>query len=321
MSDKRLDISVVVPLYNEQESLPELVAWIDRVAQNNLLSYEIIMVDDGSTDDSWEVVEQLKEQYPAIKGIRFARNYGKSAALYCGFDAAEGEVVFTMDADLQDSPDEIPEMRRMILEDGYDLVSGWKKKRYDPASKRLPSKFFNMTARIVSGIKLHDFNCGLKAYRRRVIKSIEVYGEMHRYIPILAKHAGFKRIGEKVVQHQERKYGVSKFGMERMIKGYLDLITVSFMSHFGRSPMYFFGSLGTIMFLIGGFTTVWVIALKLYKQALGLPLRAVTDQPLFFVAIVTVILGVQLFLAGFLGELINRRSSDRNSYLIDKRIK
>ena len=321
MSDKRLDISVVVPLYNEQESLSELTSWIDRVAIDNNLSYEIIMVDDGSTDDSWDMVEQLKEQFPAIKGIRFARNYGKSAALYCGFEAAEGEVVFTMDADLQDSPDEIPEMRRMILEEGYDLVSGWKKKRYDPAGKRLPSKFFNMTARIVSGIKLHDFNCGLKAYRRRVIKSIEVYGEMHRYIPILAKHAGFKRIGEKVVQHQERKYGVSKFGMERMVKGYLDLITVSFMSHFGRSPMYFFGSLGTIMFLIGGFTTVWVIALKLYKQALGLPLRAVTDQPLFFVAIVTVILGAQLFLAGFLGELINRRSSDRNSYLIDKRIK
>ena len=321
MSDKRLDISVVVPLYNEQESLSELTSWIDRVAIENNLSYEIIMVDDGSTDDSWDMVEQLKEQFPAIKGIRFARNYGKSAALYCGFEAAEGEVVFTMDADLQDSPDEIPEMRRMILEEGYDLVSGWKKKRYDPAGKRLPSKFFNMTARIVSGIKLHDFNCGLKAYRRRVIKSIEVYGEMHRYIPILAKHAGFKRIGEKVVQHQERKYGVSKFGMERMVKGYLDLITVSFMSHFGRSPMYFFGSLGTIMFLIGGFTTVWVIALKLYKQALGLPLRAVTDQPLFFVAIVTVILGAQLFLAGFLGELINRRSSDRNSYMIDKRIK
>lgn len=321
MSDKRLDISVVVPLYNEQESLSELTSWIDRVAIENNLSYEIIMVDDGSTDDSWDMVEQLKEQFPAIKGIRFARNYGKSAALYCGFEVAEGEVVFTMDADLQDSPDEIPEMRRMILEEGYDLVSGWKKKRYDPAGKRLPSKFFNMTARIVSGIKLHDFNCGLKAYRRRVIKSIEVYGEMHRYIPILAKHAGFKRIGEKVVQHQERKYGVSKFGMERMVKGYLDLITVSFMSHFGRSPMYFFGSLGTIMFLIGGFTTVWVIALKLYKQALGLPLRAVTDQPLFFVAIVTVILGAQLFLAGFLGELINRRSSDRNSYLIDKRIK
>ena len=320
MSNK-LDISVVVPLYNEEESLPELVAWIDRVAQNNKLSYEVIMVDDGSSDNSWAVVEQLKEQYPAIKGIRFARNYGKSAALYCGFEKAEGEVVFTMDADLQDSPDEIPEMRRMILEDGYDLVSGWKKKRYDPAGKRFPSKFFNWTARIVSGIKLHDFNCGLKAYRRRVIKSIEVYGEMHRYIPILAKHAGYKRIGEKVVQHQERKYGVSKFGMERMVKGYLDLISVSFMSHFGRSPMYFFGSLGTIMFLLGGGTTVWVIAAKLYKQAMGLPLRAVTDQPLFFVAILAVILGVQLFLAGFLGELINRRSSDRNTYLIDKTIK
>ena len=320
MSNK-LDISVVVPLYNEEESLPELVAWIDRVAQNNKLSYEVIMVDDGSSDNSWAVVEQLKERYPAIKGIRFARNYGKSAALYCGFEKAEGEVVFTMDADLQDSPDEIPEMRRMILEDGYDLVSGWKKKRYDPAGKRFPSKFFNFTARIVSGIKLHDFNCGLKAYRRRVIKSIEVYGEMHRYIPILAKHAGYKRIGEKVVQHQERKYGVSKFGMERMVKGYLDLISVSFMSHFGRSPMYFFGSLGTIMFLLGGGTTVWVIAAKLYKQAMGLPLRAVTDQPLFFVAILAVILGVQLFLAGFLGELINRRSSDRNTYLIDKTIK
>ena len=320
MSNK-LDISVVVPLYNEEESLPELVAWIDRVAQNNKLNYEVIMVDDGSSDNSWAVVEQLKEQYPAIKGIRFARNYGKSAALYCGFAEAEGEVVFTMDADLQDSPDEIPEMRRMILEDGYDLVSGWKKKRYDPAGKRFPSKFFNWTARIVSGIKLHDFNCGLKAYRRRVIKSIEVYGEMHRYIPILAKHAGYKRIGEKVVQHQERKYGVSKFGMERMVKGYLDLISVSFMSHFGRSPMYFFGSLGTIMFLLGGGTTVWVIAAKLYKQAMGLPLRAVTDQPLFFVAILAVILGVQLFLAGFLGELINRRSSDRNTYLIDKTIK
>ena len=317
---QRLDISVVVPLYNEVESLAELTAWIDRVARENELSYEIILVDDGSSDGSWEEVERLKEHYPAIKGIRFARNYGKSAALYCGFAEAEGEVVLTMDADLQDSPDEIPEMRRMILEDGYDLVSGWKKKRYDPAGKRLPSKFFNLTARIVSGIKLHDFNCGLKAYRHRVIKSIEVYGEMHRYIPILAKHAGFKRIGEKVVRHQERKYGVSKFGMERMVKGYLDLITVSFMSHFGRSPMYFFGSLGTIMFLLGGGTTVWVIAAKLYKQMNGLPLRAVTDQPLFFVAILSVILGVQLFLAGFLGELINRNSSDRNAYLIDKKI-
>ena len=318
--EQRLNISVVVPLYNEEESLRELVAWIDRVATASKLSYEVIMIDDGSSDGSWAEVEQLKGQYPAVKGIRFARNYGKSAALYCGFAEAEGEVVITMDADLQDSPDEIPELYRMIMEEGYDLVSGWKKKRYDPANKRLPSKFFNWTARVVSGIKLHDFNCGLKAYRRRVVKSIEVYGEMHRYIPILAKHAGFKRIGEKVVQHQERKYGVSKFGMERMVKGYLDLITVSFMSHFGRSPMYFFGSLGTIMFLLGGGTTVWVIADKLYKQFNGLPLRAVTDQPLFFVAILAVILGVQLFLAGFLGELINRNSSDRNSYLIDKKI-
>ena len=318
--EQRLNISVVVPLYNEEESLRELVAWIDRVATASKLSYEVIMIDDGSSDGSWAEVEQLKGQYPAVKGIRFARNYGKSAALYCGFAEAEGEVVITMDADLQDSPDEIPELYRMIMEEGYDLVSGWKKKRYDPAGKRLPSKFFNWTARAVSGIKLHDFNCGLKAYRRRVVKSIEVYGEMHRYIPILAKHAGFKRIGEKVVQHQERKYGVSKFGMERMVKGYLDLITVSFMSHFGRSPMYFFGSLGTIMFLLGGGTTVWVIADKLYKQFNGLPLRAVTDQPLFFMAILAVILGVQLFLAGFLGELINRNSSDRNTYLIDKKI-
>lgn len=316
-----LDISVVVPLYNERESLGELTAWIDRVARENGLSYEIVMVDDGSRDGSWDKIERLSADYPSLRAIRFARNYGKSAALYCGFAEARGEVVFTMDADLQDSPDEIPPMRRMILDEGYDLVSGWKRKRYDPAGKRLPSKFFNFTARLVSGIRLHDFNCGLKAYRRRVVKSIEVYGEMHRYIPILAKHAGFGRIGEKEVHHHERKYGVSKFGMERMVKGYLDLITVSFMSHFGRSPMYFFGSLGTAMFLLGGFTTVWVIAAKLYKQAHGLPIRAVTDQPLFFVAILAVILGVQLFLAGFLGELINRRSPDRNNYMIDRTIR
>ena len=319
--EQRLNISVVVPLYNEEESLGELVAWVNRVTTANNLSYEIIMIDDGSSDGSWAEVERLKKEFPTIKGIRFARNYGKSAALYCGFKEAEGEVIITMDADLQDSPDEIPELYRMIMEDGYDLVSGWKKKRYDPAGKRLPSKFFNFTARVVSGIKLHDFNCGLKAYRRRVVKSIEVYGEMHRYIPILAKHAGFKRIGEKVVHHQERKYGVSKFGMERMVKGYLDLITVSFMSHFGRSPMYFFGSLGTIMFLLGGATTIWVIAEKLYKQWNSLPLRAVTEQPLFFVAILAVILGAQLFLAGFLGELINRNASERNNYLIDKTIR
>ncbi len=317
---QKIDVSVVVPLFNEAESLPELMAWIDRVAKEHKLTYEVIMVDDGSSDNSWAVVEELKQRYATLRGISFRRNYGKSAALYCGFAAAEGEVVFTMDADLQDSPDEIPEMRRMILEEGYDLVSGWKKKRYDPIGKRWPSKFFNWTARVASGIKLHDFNCGLKAYRKKVVKSIEVYGEMHRFIPILAKQAGFKRIGEKVVEHRARKYGYSKFGLERMVKGYLDLISVMFMSHFGRSPMYLFGSLGTVMFLLGGGTTVWVIAAKLWKQAHGLPLRGVTEQPLFYLAILTVILGVQLFLAGFLGELINRNATDRNKYLIDKEI-
>ena len=280
--DATLDISVVVPLYNEEESLPELVEWIDRVARGEGLSYEVILVDDGSGDGSWRVIESLHERFAAVRGIKFARNYGKSAALYCGFAEARGEVVFTMDADLQDSPDEIPALRHMVLDEGYDLVSGWKKKRHDPAGKRWPSKFFNWTARIVSGIRLHDFNCGLKAYRRRVVKAIEVYGEMHRYIPILAKQAGFKRIGEKVVEHRARKYGHSKFGMERMVKGYLDLITVSFLSRFGRSPMYFFGSLGTLMFLFGGCTTAWVIGVKLYKQCHDLPVRAVTDQPLFY---------------------------------------
>ena len=312
--NKRLDISVVVPLFNEAESLPELVAWIDRVARENSLSYEVIMVNDGSTDGSWEVVKELSTKYPAVKGISFMRNYGKSPALYSGFEVASGEVVFTMDADLQDSPDEIPEMRRMILEDGYDLVSGWKRKRYDPIGKRWPSKFFNLTARIMSGIRLHDFNCGLKAYRLKVVKSIEVYGEMHRYMPILAKHAGFKRIVEKVVEHHELKYGYSKFGLERMVKGYLDLISVTFMSHFGRSPMYLFGGLGTFMFLAGFVAIVWIVV---EKFMCGIP---VTNQPLFYFSLTTVVLGVQLFLAGFLGELINRRSSDRNSYLIDERI-
>ncbi len=312
--NKRLDISVVVPLFNEEESLGELVAWIDRVAHENSLSYEVIMVNDGSTDRSWEVVKELSVKYPTVKGISFMRNYGKSAALYSGFEMASGEVVFTMDADLQDSPDEIPEMRRMILEDGYDLVSGWKRKRYDPIGKRWPSKFFNLTARIMSGIRLHDFNCGLKAYRLKVVKSIEVYGEMHRYMPILAKHAGFKRIGEKVVEHRERKYGYSKFGLERMVKGYLDLISVTFMSHFGRSPMYLFGGLGTLMFLAGFVALAWIVVEKL---AWGVP---VTNQPLFYFGLTTVVLGVQLFLAGFLGELINRRSSDRNHYLIDEKL-
>ena len=314
------DVSVVVPVYDEAESLPELTAWIDRVARAEGLTYEIVMVDDGSDDGSWEVIERLAAQYPAVRAVGFARNYGKSAALYCGFAEARGEVVFTMDADLQDSPDEIPAMRRMILDEGYDLVSGWKKRRHDPIGKRWPSKFFNWTARTVSGIRLHDFNCGLKAYRRKVVKSIEVYGEMHRYIPILARRAGFRRIGEKVVEHRARKYGRSKFGLERMIKGYLDLITVSFMSHFGRSPMYFFGSLGTVMFLLGGATTAWVIGAKLYKQAHDVPLRPVTNPPLFYLVILAIVLGVQLFLAGFLGELINRGASNRNDYLIDKKI-
>ncbi|MDE6711766.1 MAG: glycosyltransferase family 2 protein [Alistipes sp.] len=314
------DISVVVPLYNEEQSLPELAAWIDRVASAHGLSYEIVFVDDGSSDASWQVIETLRQQFPAVRALGFTRNYGKSAALFCGFEAAQGEGVFTMDADLQDSPDEIPEMRRMVLEEGYDLVSGWKKKRYDPVGKRWPSKFFNWTARAASGIRLHDFNCGLKAYRRKVVKSIEVYGEMHRFIPILARQAGFRRIGEKVVEHRARKYGCSKFGLERMIKGYLDLITVLFMSHFGRSPMYFFGGLGTLMFLFGGATAAWVIAAKLWKQAHDLPLRSVADQPLFYLALLAVILGVQLFLAGFLGELINRGSADRNKYSIDKHL-
>lgn len=314
------DISVVVPLYDEAESLPELTEWIDRVARTHGLSYELIMVDDGSDDDSWRVIESLRERYPALRAIGFSRNYGKSAALYCGFAAARGEVVITMDADLQDSPDEIPELRRMILEEGYDLVSGWKRQRHDPVGKRWPSKFFNWTARWVSGIRLHDFNCGLKAYRLKVVKSIEVYGEMHRYIPILARRAGFRRIGEKVVEHRARKYGHSKFGIERMVKGYLDLITVSFMSRFSRSPMYFFGSLGTLMFLFGGATALWIIVLKLVRQARELPLRAVTDQPLFYLALLAVVLGVQLFLAGFLGEMIYRGSSDRNRYLVDRTI-
>ncbi len=320
MSENIPNISVVVPLYNEEESLPELTAWIGRVMETHGFDYEVIFVDDGSRDASWRVVCDLQKENPHIRGIRFRRNYGKSAALYCGFEAARGEVVITMDADLQDSPDEIPELYRMIAEEGYDLVSGWKKKRHDPLGKTLPSRFFNATARLVSGIRLHDFNCGLKAYRLKVVKSVEVYGEMHRYIPILAKWAGFGKIGEKVVHHRARKYGVSKFGWERMIKGYLDLITVMFMSRFGKSPMYFFGGLGTLMFLVGGGTAVYLIAEKLYKQTHALPLRGVTDQPLFYIAMAAVVIGVQLFLAGFLGELIGRNSGDRNRYLIDEKL-
>lgn len=321
MMNSNKQLSLVIPLFNEDESLRELKAWIDRVVKAMGVSYEIIFIDDGSRDDSWSVVQELAVADPqVVRAIKFRRNYGKSAALYSGFNMVSGDVVITMDADMQDSPDEIPEMRRMIVEEGYDLVSGWKRRRHDPLSKRLPSKFFNATARMVSGIKLHDFNCGLKAYRRKVIKAIEVYGEMHRYIPILAKHAGFKRIGEKVVEHRARQYGVSKFGMERMVKGYLDLITVTFLSSFGRSPMYFFGGLGTLMFLLGGGCTTYIIVNKIVRQMAGEAVRGVAEQPLFYISIVAIILGVQLFLAGFLGELINRSSSDRNSYLIDKRV-
>ena len=315
-----MDISIVIPVYNEEESLTPLMEWVARVMKEHGFSYEVIFVDDGSTDSSWEVITRLKGEYAAIRGIRFRRNYGKSPALYCGFDAAQGEVVITMDADLQDSPDEIPELYRMVTEEGYDLVSGWKQKRYDPLGKTLPSKFFNFTARLTSGIRLHDFNCGLKAYRKKVVKSIEVYGEMHRFIPILAKQAGFKRIGEKVVQHRARQYGVSKFGWERMIKGYIDLLTVLFMTRFGRRPMYIFGGVGTLMFLVGAVITIYLIAEKLSLQAQGLPLRPVTDQPLFYIALLAVGLGVQTFLAGFLGEMVNRSAPERNHYLVDERL-
>lgn len=315
-----MDISIVIPLYNEQESLPELVAWIDRVVNGENLTYELIFIDDGSGDDSWSVIEHLKVKYDAIKAIRFRRNYGKSAALYVGFDAAVGDVVITMDADLQDSPDEIPTMYSMIKNDGYDLVSGWKGKRRDPLGKTLPSKFFNATARCVSGIKLHDFNCGLKAYRKKVIKSIEVYGEMHRYIPILAKKAGFRKITEKVVEHFPRKYGESKFGWERMIKGYIDLLSVIFMTRFGKRPMYLFGGVGTLMFLAGIVISVVLIVQKLVGQAAGELVRGVTEQPLFYLALISAVIGTQLFLAGFLGEMINRSSGDRNRYLIDEKI-
>ncbi len=315
-----LDLSLVIPLYNEEESLGELTAWIDRVAKNEKLSYELIFIDDGSTDSSWSIVEELKKTYPEIRAVRFRRNYGKSAALYVGFEMTRGSVVITMDADLQDSPDEIPALYSMIINDGYDLVSGWKGVRKDPIGKTLPSKFFNATARCVSGIKLHDFNCGLKAYRGKVVKSIEVYGEMHRYIPILAKQAGFKKIAEKVVEHYPRKYGVSKFGWERMIKGYIDLISVTFMTRFGRRPMYIFGGIGSLMFLIGGGITLYLIIAKLVLQGQGAAFRAVTDQPLFYLAITSLVIGVQLFLAGFIGEMINRNSSDRNRYLTDETI-
>lgn len=315
-----MDISVVVPLYNEAESLPELYAWIKRVMTANNFSYEVIFISDGSTDSSWNVIEQLSTEDSAVKGVKFRRNYGKSPALHTGFGKAQGDVVITMDADLQDSPDEIPELYRMITEEGYDLVSGWKQKRYDPLSKTIPTKLFNATARKVTGIYLHDFNCGLKAYRKEVVKSIEVYGDMHRYIPYLAKSAGFTKIGEKVVQHQARKYGVTKFGLDRFVNGYLDLLTLWFFNKFAVKPMHFFGLLGSLMFVLGFIAVVVVGASKLYSMWNGLPYRLVTDSPYFYLSLTAMIIGTLLFLTGFLGELIARNSQERNTYNIEKEI-
>ena len=312
-----MDLSIVISLYNEAESLPELVSWIEKVMTAEGYSYELIMVDDGSTDGSWQIVKDLSSKNPSIKGISFRRNYGKSAALYHGFAAAQGRVVVTMDADLQDSPEEIPEMYRMVTEEGWDIVSGWKKQRFDnKLTKNLPSKLYTATARKITGIKLHDMNCGLKAYKNEVVKNIEVYGEMHRYIPYLAKNAGFGRITEKPVQHQKRKYGVSKFGLERFVNGFLDLISLWFLSTFGKKPMHFFGFTGILMFLAGGFLAAWVIIEKLIQQSNGLVYRPVTDQPVFYLALLAVILGFQLFLAGFICEMVSRSSSERNNYKI-----
>ncbi len=311
-----MDISVVIPLYNEEESLPELEGWIRSVMEAQHFSYEIIMVDDGSRDRSWQVIEQLSQQNPQVYGIKFRRNYGKSAALNVGFQIAQGDVVITMDADLQDNPNEIPELYHMVQKEGFDMVSGWKKKRYDPLfTKNLPSKFFNWTARRMTGIRLHDFNCGLKAYKNTVIKSIEVYGDMHRYIPVLAKWAGFKKIGEKVVQHQERKYGVTKFGMERFIRGPLDLLTVIFISKFGKRPMHFFGMMGTLCFVIGFVVLAYLSIAKLVYKEYG-----ITDRPLFYLGILALIVGTQLFVTGFMAELVTRNAPERNQYLIEKTI-
>jgi glycosyltransferase involved in cell wall biosynthesis len=316
-----MQISIISPLYNEAESLPELHSWIKKVMDKNKFSYEIIFIDDGSTDNSWEIVENLSKSFPEVKGIKFQRNYGKSAGLNRGFNAAQGDVIITMDADLQDSPEEIPELYNMVTDGNYDLVSGWKKKRFDPLSKTIPTKLYNGTTRMMSGIKLNDMNCGLKAYKKAVIKSVEVYGEMHRYIPVLAKQAGFGKIGEKVVQHQERKYGVTKFGLERFINGPLDLMSVLFITKFGKRPMHIFGYFGTAVFALGFFLTMYVIGLKAYYlYSLQEQAPLVTDSPLFYLALVAMIIGTQLFLAGFLGELIARSSADRNSYLIEKEI-
>ena len=317
-----MDISVVVPLYNEAESLPELAAWIERVMKEHGFTYEVLFINDGSTDNSWDVIKNLSEKNPALKGVSFRRNYGKSPALNTGFERVQGDVVITMDADLQDSPDEIPELYRMITEDGYDLVSGWKKKRYDPLSKTIPTKLFNATARKVSGIhNLHDFNCGPKAYRREVVKHIEVYGDMHRYVPYLAKNAGFGKIGEKVVQHQARKYGTTKFGLDRFVNGYLDLITLWFMSKFGVKPMHFFGLIGSLMFMLGFLSAIVVGGMKLYNMYSGNAYNLVTDSPYFYIALTLMIIGTQLFLTGFVGELIARNAQERNHYEINEELR
>jgi len=313
-----MDISVVVPLFNEEESLSELAAWIEKVLSGENLTYEVIMVDDGSSDNSWKVIKEIAGANKNVKGIRFRRNYGKSAALYSGFREAKGDVVITMDADLQDSPEEIPELYKMIISDGFDMVSGWKKKRYDRFVKNQTSKFYNATARLVSGIKLHDFNCGLKAYRQKVVKSIEVYGEMHRYIPILAKHAGFTAIGEKVVQHQARKYGKTKFGLERFINGFLDLLSITFISRFGKRPMHFFGLLGTFVFLIGLAAAIVVGVNKIILLSKGIPAPRVTQSPYFYLALTAMIIGTQLFLTGFVAELVSRSATERNEYQIEE---
>jgi len=315
-----LQISIVVPLYNEAESLPELCSWIDQVMQKNQFSYEMIFINDGSKDNSWQVLQDLSKRYSTIKGISFARNYGKSAALHEGFQKASGQVVITMDADLQDSPDEIPELYRMITADGYDLVSGWKQKRFDPISKTIPTKLYNAATRALSGVYLNDFNCGLKAYKLEVVKTIKLYGEMHRYIPVQAKWNGFTKIGEKVVQHQARKYGVTKFGLERFLYGFLDLLSITFVQTFGKRPMHLFGSLGILSFLAGTIITCWVIGEKLYNIAQNLRYRNVTDNPLFFLALVAIILGVQLFVAGFLGELLITNSDKTTQYQIKEEI-
>jgi glycosyltransferase involved in cell wall biosynthesis len=316
-----MDISLTIPLFNEEESLPELCRWIEQVMDENKFSYELILIDDGSTDGSWKVIEQLAGKNNNIRGIKFRRNYGKSAALNVGFEAAQGDVVITMDADLQDSPAEIPELYKMITVDGYDLVSGWKKKRHDPLSKTIPTKLFNWATRKASGINnLHDFNCGLKAYKKELIKNIEVYGEMHRYIPVIAKWAGFIKITEKAVEHRERKYGTTKFGLERFINGFLDLMSISFVSKFGKRPMHFFGLWGTVAFFLGGSVSLILLIEKVYKSLAQIPTRDVTDKPLFYLALIAMVIGTQLFLAGFLGELISRNSANRNQYQIEKRL-